>query len=211
MLKLDITSQLTRKERKRLIATSQHSKLFKRRTSRPFDLLLETTTKRHNKMKESSHPVQAQNFPTATNFESLRQTSSAHRGLSLNRQARPEPGPATSPFQSAHFLAQHVHGHVTAQCHLCHLPVLEGERDFITRSMQSHDIQRLIAHVVCLIAIRSFTSALQLWDSKAIPDERVEGVPVWHKCRLLLNQKEEKLAMRPKLPWWDVPLRGSCA
>ena len=34
-------------------------------------------------MKESPHPVQAQNVPTATKFESLRQTGSAHRSLSL--------------------------------------------------------------------------------------------------------------------------------
>ena len=95
--------------------------------------------------------------------------------------------------------------------------------------MQSNDIQRLIAHVVCLNVIRSLTSALQLWDKK--------GLAVWHKCQLLLNQREEKLAMRlvagPKpnqLPEiigsyftkkkeelavrpvspWDLPLRGGC-
>ena len=30
----------------------------------------------------------------------------------------------TSPFQFVHLLAQHVQGHVTASCHLCHLPVV---------------------------------------------------------------------------------------
>ena len=35
MLKLNIISQITRFEQKRLIATSQHSKLFKRLTSPP--------------------------------------------------------------------------------------------------------------------------------------------------------------------------------
>ena len=38
---------------------------------------------------------------------------------------------------------------------------------------------------------------LQLWDWKAIPDVGVEGLAVWHRSRLFLNQKEEKLAMRP--------------
>ena len=54
MLKLNVTPQLTRKERKRHIVTSLHSKLFTRRKSRPFELLVKK--KRHDKMKESPHP-----------------------------------------------------------------------------------------------------------------------------------------------------------
>ena len=54
-------------------------------------------------MKESPHHVQAQNVPTATQFERLKQTGSTHRGLSLNRQARSEPEPVMSPFQFVHF------------------------------------------------------------------------------------------------------------
>ena len=70
-----------------------------------------------------------------------------------------------------------------------------------------------------------------------IHDEGVEGLAVWHKGRLLLHQKKEKLAMRPdagpqpnQLPEdhrfflekeeelavlpvspWDIPLRRGCA
>ena len=40
------------------------------------------TTKRHNKMKESPHPVQRQNVQTATQIEGLK-PKPAHRGLSL--------------------------------------------------------------------------------------------------------------------------------
>ena len=139
---------------------------------------------------------------------------------------------------SKKFLAQHVQFFVAAQGYLCHLPILQIARDFVTRSMQSHDKQRLIAHVVCLIVLRSLTSALQLWDQITIPDEGVEGLAVWHASRLLLNQKErmltlrpdaglhpnhlpedhrlllqraeEELAVRPLSPW-DIPLRGGCA
>ena len=47
-------------------------------------------------MKESPHPVQTHNVPTAKKFERLRQTRSAHNGLSFYCQARSEPEPATS-------------------------------------------------------------------------------------------------------------------
>ena len=67
-------------------------------------------------MKESPHPAQAQNVPTATKFERLKQTGSAHKSLSHYRQARSEPEPNTSPFDFMHFLAQHVHGYVAGQC-----------------------------------------------------------------------------------------------
>ena len=127
MLKLNTTSQLTRSERKRLIASSQHSQLFKRRTSPPFDILVSTTTKKHNKMKESPHPVKAQNvsFPVRT-FP-----GTACPGP---RDSLLPPLPSPSPAGTQRF------------CHQIH----------------SKEIQRLIAHVVCLIAIRSLSSALQL-------------------------------------------------
>ena len=75
-------------------------------------------------MKESPHPVQAQNVPTATQFEKLKQTGSGHKGLSLNRQAHSGSEPATSPFDFMQFLAQHVQGFLAAQGYLWHLPVL---------------------------------------------------------------------------------------
>ena len=34
---------------------------------------------------------------------------------------------------------------MAAQSHHCHLPILEVARDLVTRSVQSNDIQRLIA------------------------------------------------------------------
>ena len=106
---------------------------------------------------------------TATKFERLRQTGSAHRGLSLNRQARSETKPTTSPFDFMQFLAQHVQGYVAAQCHLCHLPVLKEMGNCVARSVQPDDKQRAITHVV-------FTRAAQ----------RKGGVPV-HPPRVLLG------------------------
>ena len=47
--------------------------------------------------------------------------------------------------------------------------VLQEERVFVTRSMQSNDMQRLVVHVACLIAIRILTFALQLWNLQTIP------------------------------------------
>ena len=46
-----------------------------------------------------------------------------------------------------HFLAQHVHGHVTTQCHLCQLPILQEKRDLATRPIQPDDVQRLVTYV----------------------------------------------------------------
>ena len=71
-------------------------------------------------------------FQTATMFPCnkigrLKQTGSAHKGLSLIRQARSETKPTTSPCDFMQFLAQHVQGYVAAYCHLCHLPVLKEE------------------------------------------------------------------------------------
>ena len=63
----------------------------------------------------------------------LRQTGSAHRGLSLIRQARSETKPTTSPFDFMQFLAQQVQGYVAAQCR--HSPILQEEGDFVAGSM----------------------------------------------------------------------------
>ena len=156
----------------------------------------------------------------------------AHRGLSLNRQARSKPNQPR--LLSTSYNSWHSMSNASWQLrgYLCHLPILDVARDFVTRSMQSNDKKRLIAHVVCLLVFRSLTSALQLWDWKAIPDEGVEGLAVWHKSRLLLHQKQEKIAMRPDAGpsrisslraigsfselavWpvspWDIPLRRGC-
>ena len=88
-----------------------------------------------------------------------------------------------------------------------------------------------LLHVVCLLVFRSLTSAVQLWWNR-------KPSPMNHKSRPLLNQKKEKLALRPdagphpnQLPedhrlflqkeeeelalrpasCWDIPLRGGCA
>ena len=92
-------------------------------------------------------------FQTATMFSCnkigrLKQTGSAYRGLSLIRQARSETKPTTSPFDFMQFLAQHVQGYVAAQCHLCHLPILQEEGDFVAGPMQPDDVQRIITHTV---------------------------------------------------------------
>ena len=125
----------------------------------------------------------AKMFIEAT-FESLRQTSSAHKRLSLNRQTRSKTEPTSSPFHFVQFLAQHVRCNMEAQGYLCHLPILEVARDFVTGS--TPHCSR------CLPVFRSLTSALQLWDQKAIPDERVEGLAVWHKCWLLSESKRRE-------------------
>ena len=77
-------------------------------------------------------------------IEKLRQNGSAHKGLSLNRQARSETKPTTSPFDFMQFLAQHVQGCVAAQCHLRHLPILQKEGDFVAGPMQPDDVQRIV-------------------------------------------------------------------
>ena len=41
-------------------------------------------------------------------------------------------------------------------------------------------------------------------------EERAEGPTARHRYRLLLNQEEKELAMRPVLPW-HIPLHGCCA
>ena len=143
----------------------QHSLIEKRSSFLSPSNYLHTTVA--NTMREGSSFQTATMF-TAIKFERLRRTGSAHRGFSLNRQARSETKPTTSPLNFVHFLAQHVQCHMAAQGYLCHLPVLQEARDFVTRSMQSNDIQRLVDHVVCLIILRRLTSALGLvvWASE---------------------------------------------
>ena len=46
-----------------------------------------------------------------------------------------------------HPLTQHVQGHVTTQCHLCQLPILQEKRDLVTRHTQPDDVQRIVAHI----------------------------------------------------------------
>ena len=41
-------------------------------------------------------------------------------------------------------------------------------------------------------------------------EEGTEGLTVRRNRRLLLNQEEKELAMRPVLPWY-IPLHGRCA
>ena len=87
--------------------------------SPPSDLpKLFTHTRAH--LKHDTHSKKAHFVHTTTKTEGR------------NSQARSEPKPATSPFDFMHFLAQHVQGHVAAQCHLRHLPVLQAERDLVT-------------------------------------------------------------------------------
>ena len=55
----------------------------------------------------------------------LRQTGSAHRGLSLNRQAHSKTESTTSTFHFEKLLSLHIKCFVAAQGYLCHLPVLQ--------------------------------------------------------------------------------------
>ena len=111
---------------------------------------------------------------------------------------------------------------MAAQRYLCHLPNLEEARDFVNRSMQANDIQRLMAHVVCLIVLRRPTSALPTPGSrKPSPTKELKASLTGTTGWLLLNQKEEKLAIRllqkeeelaiRPVPPWDIRLRGGCA
>ena len=63
-----------------------------------------------------------------------------------NSQARSNAKPATSPSDFMHFLAQHVQGHMAAQCHLRDLPILQAERDLVTGPMQRDVVQHIPSH-----------------------------------------------------------------
>ena len=86
-------------------------------------------------MRESSHPGQPQCSRYNKN-EGIRPANSTQKNLSFTSfsllfstkliwQQKDLPG-------LMHFLAQHVQGHVTAQCHLCQLPILQEKRDLVT-------------------------------------------------------------------------------
>ena len=45
-----------------------------------------------------------------------------------------------------YFLAQHVQGHMAAQCHLRNLRILQGERDLVTGPMKRDVVQHIPSH-----------------------------------------------------------------
>ena len=146
-------------------------------------------------------------------------------GLSLNRQARTETRPATSPFDFMQFLAEHFQGFLAAQDHLCHLPALQDMGNFVARSVQADDKQSAMTHV-------AFTRAARRKAGVAVHPPRVllghlvqanQGTCFHHfnwdagpkpnqlpDHRLFLQREEEEFAIRP-VPPWDTPLRGGCA
>ena len=82
-----------------------------------------------------------------------------------------------------HFLAQHVQGHVTTQCHLCQLPILQEKRDLATRpvpslqeplddAFSSSDQASLPAHVPFVPQTRDVTSVSSFFRNYVQGDER---------------------------------------
>ena len=119
-------------------------KFLQRRHVTPFPSSYSHDTEWPTRGGKGPHHRTAQMFIEAT-FERLRQTGSAHKGMSLNRQATK---PTTSRFNFEKILAQHVLCFLAAQGYFCHLPVLQEEGNCVARSMQLHDEQRAITHVV---------------------------------------------------------------
>ena len=135
---------------------------------------------------------------TATKFEGLRQTGSAHRELvfqptgSFRTQASHASFPRhTFPGTTRPRPCDSLNANF-ANSQSCR----KREGEFVTRSMQSNEMQRLIVHVACLNTTRGLTFALQLCDMKTIPDERVEDLTVRLNCRLLLKQEEKEHTVR---------------
>ena len=142
-------------------------------------------------------------------------------------------------------------------CHLCQLPILQEERDLVTKSIQADDVQRIVAHIAFSRAFR-LPTMLRLHSptldslgnpfsprprarhpsSPPLPSSALEckaisahflrtsaekrevrmsaakkglkSLATRHRRRLLLNQEETELVMRPVLPW-HIPLHGCCA
>ena len=89
-------------------------------------------------------PIHSKHFVHSTKTKSVHNTElteGTHRGR------RSETKPATSPFDSMHFLAQHVQGNVAAHCYLRHFQMLKEEGNCVAGSVQPDDLQRVITHV----------------------------------------------------------------
>ena len=87
---------------------------------------------------------------------------------------------------------------MAAQGYLYHLPILEVARDFVTDPCNPMTCN---ASLLTLSACSSSEASLSPFNSETRKPSPVkelnEGLAVWHKGRLLLHQKEEKLAMLP--------------
>ena len=105
-----------------------------------------TTTK--NERKNTNRPAQS----TKTCHASFSLIVSSHHNPSTVRGEHScrDSGPLGSitPLPGlVRFLAQHVQGHVAAQGHLSQLPILQENRDLVTRPTQPDDVQRFVPHI----------------------------------------------------------------
>ena len=129
---------------------------------------------------------------------------------------------------------------MATQSYLCQLPILQEKRDLATRPMQPDDVQRIVAHIVLSVRLRTRlrlltklrphfptleTSAIECRTSSTrflktstekkggtdvSIEEGAEGLTARHRRRLLLNQEAKEVARRPVLPW-HIPLLLGCA
>ena len=141
---------------------------FKRELQPPSVLLKLYTTKRHRKNEGRPSSQNAHDVQTVTKFGRTRQANSTQKGSSLTcllplffshhipllSLSQPVHGESkaflavTMSLLAAaarrpglmHFLAPHVQGHATTQCHLCQLAVLQEKGDLVTRPIQPDDI-----------------------------------------------------------------------
>ena len=109
----------------------------KRRSSHLSTLLLYTqntqaSLKRRDALIPKRHQVfsldkTCRRIPTGNPLLCCHNPSTVREGISC-RNSRPL-GSITQLPGLMHFLAQHVQGHATIQCHLCQLPILQEERE----------------------------------------------------------------------------------
>ena len=79
-----------------------------------------------------------------------------------------------------HFLAPHVQGHVTAQCHLCQLTILQEKRDLVTGPMQPDDVQRIIADIAFTRCGGRLASSSSDQASPSLSHIGLFGQPIFH-------------------------------
>ena len=150
-------------------------------------------------MRESSHPGQPQ--CSRTKIEGNRPTQ-------LRRTCHSLPSPFSTRLiwqphlPGLHFLAQHVEGHGTAQCHLCKLPNPAGKEGSCHLS-QPDDVQSIIAHIAHVQGEeRTLLENISGREGRTEVgiEEGTKDLTDLLRCWLLLYQEEEDFAVRPILP-----------
>ena len=83
--------------------------------------------------------------------------------------------------------------HVTTQCHLCQLTILQDKRDLVARPIQPDDVQRIVAHTAFTKAEDTLSSSDQALPSLSPQTRDVTPITVSSFTRNFVQGNERTL------------------